>query len=1235
MRRAGWIFGGMVLSLAGLVWLTGSPWALRLAAGTLEKVSGERVRMEAVTGSLYGPMRIGRLVVETETARIEAGGLELDWRVLGMLQRRLEVTRLFADTLAVRKIRHSEKPLQPPASLRLPLALSAPEIGVGRLQVEAVGVSLAFTNVRLSVEKPAQRYRLRLVALGSPWGQGSGELELQESKPYALDARLRLVQPGRHEVTAKAVGSLTRMQLTLTSALPQRLDLRAVVLPFDPLPLQAAVLAADGIDPGRWRSGWPGAALTARAEFSVDRAGRLEGQLQLTNARAGGLDAGRLPLVGLAARFQGSAQDLDLETLVLDLGRGGRLTGTGRWHQGALSLELNTHDLDPHAVHTRLRSLRLAGHVRLHADAQSQDLGAQLVYQRYTLLLQATRQGDRLEVRRARLTGRSGVLHLAGSLGLATPHAFSAAGRLESFDPSAFGDFPAAHLNVRMEGSGQLQPRPVGRVEFELGPSRWRGLPLSGSGRLRLSPGRLDQADVRLALADNRLDLKGAYGGPADRLEGRLDARRLDRIHPDLAGQLQAEGSLRGQLDSGTASLRVKGVGLRWAENYGLGGFQAEAGMQGGLDGRIDLTADLAGLRLPGRRIDTAALRIEGSRLDHRLQLTAQDGDLSLKARLAGAWRQGWSGEILALEGRARHAFRLAGPARLSWSARRLAFGPADLDYASARIHLRSLVWDDGQLQTSGTFARFDPLSLPRLAEGLAGWDSTLRLGGEWDLGAGEALTGRAALWRETGDLILPSASPSPLGLDGLRLEMRAAEGWLRAGLTATGSLLGDVRAEVASYPTRRPVGWGLSGDAPLTGQARLDLPALGWLGQLVDRRGIVTVNGRAQARMTLEGSVAEPRLVGSLVGQGLTLDWPELGLNLRQGMLQAELTGDELRLTRLDIMGGEGRLTARGGARWTAQGPRLELEAQAEALRAMNLPTRQLVVSGGGRLTGQGRTYTVQGRLRADRARILLPGADAPTRSEDVVVLGREGEAIPASPLGLELDLALDLGPHFRIEGRGLDARLEGQLRVRSAAHVYPRATGSVRVAQGSYRAYGQRLNIERGVLDFQGALDNPGLDILAMRTGQEVEAGVAITGTALSPRARLVSRPDVPDSEKLSWLVLGRGSDSASGPDLQLLSLAAGALLSAGESASLQAQIAQATGLDEVGIKGQGALENTMLTLGKRLSSRAYLSYEQGLTGLGTLVRLSYTLGRRWSVKAQTGRENTVDLFYTLEFD
>jgi translocation and assembly module TamB len=272
---------------------------------------------------------------------------------------------------------------------------------------------------------------------------------------------------------------------------------------------------------------------------------------------------------------------------------------------------------------------------------------------------------------------------------------------------------------------------------------------------------------------------------------------------------------------------------------------------------------------------------------------------------------------------------------------------------------------------------------------------------------------------------------------------------------------------------------------------------------------------------------------------------------------------------------------------------------------------------------------------LKADKGEIALPDADTPTLSSDVVVLGRDGEAERRSPpFATDIVLDLDLGEHFQLKGRGITARLAGAVKVQAGSDAPATASGSIRVAEGSYSAYGQRLAIDRGIFNFAGPLDNPGLDIVALRKGLAVEAGVAIRGTALAPQISLVSNPPVPDSEKLSWLILGRGMEGASRSDLGLLQTAAGALLARGESISLQQRIAHAAGLDEFSLGGGGALESTVLTLGKRLSSRAYLSFEQGLASASNLVKISYTLTPRLSLRTQAGTDNAVDAFYTFSF-
>ncbi len=181
--------------------------------------------------------------------------------------------------------------------------------------------------------------------------------------------------------------------------------------------------------------------------------------------------------------------------------------------------------------------------------------------------------------------------------------------------------------------------------------------------------------------------------------------------------------------------------------------------------------------------------------------------------------------------------------------------------------------------------------------------------------------------------------------------------------------------------------------------------------------------------------------------------------------------------------------------------------------------------------------------------------------------------------------------------------------------------------------------------MITFNGALNNPALNILAVRknTGIDVgsagvdtgvEAGVEVRGSALAPQARLVSTPSVPDSEKLAWLVLGHGTEGSGGQEIDVLGAAAGALFG-GTGSKIESRVANAFGLDEVGVTRAKGLESTVFTVGKRISSRVYLSLEQGAGSTAGLAKLRYIFNPRVSVQVQTGGNNAADVFYTWKFD
>jgi translocation and assembly module TamB len=299
--------------------------------------------------------------------------------------------------------------------------------------------------------------------------------------------------------------------------------------------------------------------------------------------------------------------------------------------------------------------------------------------------------------------------------------------------------------------------------------------------------------------------------------------------------------------------------------------------------------------------------------------------------------------------------------------------------------------------------------------------------------------------------------------------------------------------------------------------------------------------------------------------------------------------------------------------------------------------PDLQLTLTGKGSVSLEQEQIGLRGSLRADQGRVQLRDGTTPTLGDDVVIVGSK----PRSPLASRvlrtaLDLSLDLGPDFRIHGRGLDARLEGQLKLVSPGNAPITAEGKISVARGSFEAYNRLLDIETGALYFSGPVDNPGLNIRAMRKNQQVEAGVEITGTARAPRVRLVSNPDVPDSEKLSWLVLGRKADAGSQSDSQALQRSGAALLVGLGASPLQTQLRQTAGLDELTVApGESAGEGGIVTLGKRISDRIYVIFEQDLSSASNTLKVNYQLSRRWSLRSETGKTDALDLFYSFSFD
>jgi translocation and assembly module TamB len=232
--------------------------------------------------------------------------------------------------------------------------------------------------------------------------------------------------------------------------------------------------------------------------------------------------------------------------------------------------------------------------------------------------------------------------------------------------------------------------------------------------------------------------------------------------------------------------------------------------------------------------------------------------------------------------------------------------------------------------------------------------------------------------------------------------------------------------------------------------------------------------------------------------------------------------------------------------------------------------------------------------------------------------------DAVVTVKFGAGEKLAMDLrqGREVHLVGFGLNGYLGGQLTVQDHPGNATVGRGQIEV-NGTYKAYGQDLTIERGRLLFAGTpVDNPGLDIRATRTfpDQNISVGLQVRGTALRPELTVFSNPAMEQSDALSYLVTGKPMSQLRGGEGDAVGSAARALGTAGGDL-LAKSIGTKMGVDDVGVADNSSVGGAALTVGKYLSPRLYLSYGVGLFTPGEVVTLRYRLTRHFDAEMQNG--------------
>ncbi|HUP06609.1 MAG TPA: translocation/assembly module TamB domain-containing protein [Caldimonas sp.] len=763
------------------------------------------------------------------------------------------------------------------------------------------------------------------------------------------------------------------------------------------------------------------------------------------------------------------------------------------------------------------------------------------------------------------------------------------------------------------------------------------------------------------------------------------------RSPPGASGRATAEVHVRGRWPAIETHGRLEADDVRLSDLH-VSKARASWQLDTRVTGALSLDAELTATSLAGRTVDSLRATLAGTPADHRLEVRATAHALppawvdtlqppapaqapasATAATLVahGAFvstaagppsllsATGWHGTVDTVDVRAQardalpwlHAEGLALRTRWAGGPLQVAAQPGRIELLGSAVRWSRLEWSapaPGSPFRAEIEADLDPLPAAPVLRRLQpefGWGGDLAIGGHVSIHGSGAPRVDAVLERRGGDLtVSDEAGTQTLGLTDLRVAVDAADSAWSLTAAMAGQAIG---AGTASLVMRVPPGgaWP-SAQSPVEGLLELRVASLSAWSTWVPPGWRLGGSLHASAHVT--GRLGAPDATGRITGESLSVRNFVEGVAVSDGELAIALEGTHARIERFEAHANEGTVMLEGDAD-LGEAPHARLHLRADRFQVLGRVDRRIVASGNADADLQPKRIGLEGRFAIDDGLVDLSHSSAPTLGDDVHVVRRRPTAAPApgtpeaivaqraaagpqapsaAARTVALDVRVDMGQHLHVRGHGLDAELRGELHLTSPGGRLAVA-GTVYTVDGTYEAYAQKLVIDRGQLVFSGDVANPRLDVEATRPNLDVRVGVAVTGTALNPRVRLFSEPNMTDMEKLSWLLLGRPSEGTA-DDTAIVQQAALALL-AGEGGR-GGGLTKPLGLDaSLGQTTTGDTQSTTVTVGKQISQRWYLGYERSVNATTGSWQLIYRVARRLTVRAQAGTDESLDVIWT----
>ncbi|WP_296932929.1 translocation/assembly module TamB domain-containing protein [uncultured Marinobacter sp.] len=1207
--------------------------ALRSETGTawvIEQVPG--LQVENDRGSLFGQWQADHLQWRGYGVEVIVESPLVDWSPSCLLKKQLCVESLRAETLEVTQLPPADKSGSGGAitlpGVDLPLGLNISGVRMGPFTLNGNRV---WDRLELDAGGSGADWRIDRAwyQLGDYTVSAAGRIETRRDWPVNLEVTADIPPPYGDQWMLDAIlsGSVRDLMVEVTSRGYLNAELSGEVEPLDPsLPAKLRITseqfrAVETLPETLVLNDW-----FLEARGSLQRGFQTRGQARLP----GTTGPVQLTLEGRVTTQAAENIRIELATDGENGSERDTVVANGRvaWSEG---LEASTdvrlrgfpwYTLVPGLEEPAVVLRSLDGTASWREGSYHAELEAGVDGPQGSAELSTTVDGDTEQTKLTdlRISTGAGSLTGKGSVNFSGPLSWQAALALQDFNPGYWVPVLEASLSGDVTTEGQLGdgPIPAMSANWDL-KGDWRSNPASLEGSLDTSSGSWELSGLNLVIGNNRVEGSGTWGNLL-RGDLALYLPEPEIVLPGLTGNLEATLMAEGTPERPAGELKASGQNLAWQDQLSIETLSLDAELEDGLSLASRLRAE--NLRGFGQDLETLTLQANGTPGQHTLSVRAEHSEADLELAFEGGagseWKT-WQGQLssgLINLPEQSQRWQLESPATLDYGANgKLAFGNHCWRWQQSTVCA-----DDQTLLPVPDIAyridRFPTVALAPLLPETVRWNA--RLNGEIDFTTtAEGPDGRVYLDAGDGEFqLLVDGEWESLDYDAFTTEVAFKPQQADVAVRLSGPELGRFTLDMGLDPNSE--NRNVEGSFNLEG---LDIALAGLLSGLDEVAG--QVNGQGQ----LSGPLMKPAVTGELhLVDGRVSD-PRLPVPIEEMIASIEFSGYSAQISGRIQSNARSKTILDGEVDWQ-QAPRGEIRISGERIPFNVEPYAQLEVEPDLTLVFREGTLEIVGQVAVPRGDIEIKGLpeQAVSVSEDEVIVGVEREEPVVRSLNMDVKVVVG-EDQVTFAAFGVTGDLEGSLRISNDMDT----RGTLQLVNGQYEAYGQELELRRARLLFVGNLAQPYLDIEAVRRVDTVVAGIRLTGPVQSPETEVFSNPDMPQTDALSYVILGRPPQSQ-GDEGQM----SRAALSLGltQASKVTGQIGEEFGIRQLTLEAEGSGDQTSVVASGYLTDELSVRYGVGIFEPITTVALRYDLGRYFYLEAASGLAASLDIFYTRDF-